>query len=72
MIATVDSNVYSASTSLVLPDLVDGANYLFAVRASNSVGWGAYSASSTYMAASVPGKPSAPNIVQASSASITI
>lgn len=72
VIATLDSNVFSVSTTEVMPDLVDGANYLFAVRAENSIGWGSYSASTTLMAASKPGKPNAPTVIQASSASITI
>lgn len=72
MLATLGSNVFSASTNIVIPDLVDGANYLFSVRAMNSLGYGAYSDASTFMAASVPGKPSAPTVVQASAASITI
>jgi hypothetical protein len=72
VLATLGSNVFSASTSIVIPDLVDGANYLFAVRALNSLGYGAYSDASTFMAATVPGKPSVPTVIQASAASITI
>ena len=45
---------------------------MFSVRARNALGYGAYSSSVTLMAASVPGKPVAPTIRSASSASISI
>lgn len=72
VLETVDSNTFSASTTAVIPDLVDGANYLFSVRAQNSLGYGAYSAPSTFMAASVPAKPNSPTVIQASAATITV
>jgi hypothetical protein len=45
---------------------------MFSVRAANSLGFGPNSESVTLMAASVPDKPNAPIIVQASSVSISI
>ena len=55
-----------------MADLVDGYNYMFSVRALNSIGYSAYSEPATFLAASVPSKPSAPVIVQATSSSISI
>lgn len=56
----------------MVADLVDGKNYIFAVRARNTQGFGPYSPATTLMAASVPGKPAAPTLLSASSASISI
>jgi predicted phage tail protein len=72
VLATVGSNVFSQSTSVLVPDLTDGANYKFAVRAQNAEGFGPYSASTTLMAATQPSKPLTPTILSASSASISI
>jgi hypothetical protein len=66
VLALLGSNVLSGSTSIVVPDLIDGANYMFAVRAKNSLGFGAYSSSVTLLAASVPNKPATPTVLQAS------
>lgn len=55
VLAYVLSSVTQTSTTVLLPDLIDGANYQFAVRAENSEGFGPYSASTTLMAATVPG-----------------
>lgn len=46
--------MFYASTNLVGQSLVAGANYLFAIRAINALGFSPYSASSTFMAAAVP------------------
>lgn len=51
VLATLGNNVYSASTTVLVADLADGQNYMFAVRASNAEGFGPYSASTTIMAA---------------------
>jgi hypothetical protein len=72
ILALMGNNVFSTSTSVTVADLNDGANYMFSVRAKNALGFGAYSASTTLMAASVPGKPGAPSILSASSVSISI
>ena len=66
ILALLSNNVFSVSTSISVADLNDGANYMFSVRAKNAQGFGAYSASTTIMAASVPGKPIAPSILSAS------
>jgi hypothetical protein len=60
LLTQVNSNVFEASTDQVIADLTDGANYLFSVRALNDIGWGPYSTSATFMAASVPVKPTTP------------
>jgi len=66
VLALLGNNVLSGSTSILVSDLTDGANYMFAVRAKNSLGFGAYSNSVTLLAASVPSKPALPTILQAS------
>ena len=67
---SLGNNVFSASTSVSVADLNDGANYMFSVRAKNALGFSPYSPSITLMAASVPGKPVVPIVVSASSTSI--
>jgi hypothetical protein len=51
ILALLGNNVFSASTSITTADLIDGANFMFAIRARNSLGYGAYSSSVTLMAA---------------------
>jgi hypothetical protein len=49
------NNVFSGSTTIAVADLADGANFMFAIRAKNLLGFGAYSSATTIIAASVPG-----------------
>jgi hypothetical protein len=72
LVLQTDSQTFTASTLNVISDLTDGANYLFAVRAKNSIGWGSYSEPTTVMAAAAPSKVPTPVVIQASAAAITI
>ena len=72
VITTVGNNVFYASTSLQPQQLISGANYIFAIRAINSLGPSPYGASATFMAAAVPVAPGTPTVSSASSASISI
>ena len=71
-LTTTSNAVFEASTTLVIADLTDGGTYRFAVRAVNSIGESLYSDTLSVIAATVPGTPTAPSIVSASSASIQI
>lgn len=66
VLALLGNNVLSGSTTILVPDLIDGTNYMFAVRARNTLGFGAYSGSVTLLAASAPSKPATPTILSAS------
>lgn len=72
VISTVGNNVFYASTSLQPQTLIGGANYIFAIRAINSLGFSPYGSSATFMAAAVPAQPGTPTVSSASSASISI
>lgn len=52
--------------------MVPGANYIFAIRAINSLGFSPYGQSATFMAAGVPAQPATPTVISASSAAISI
>ena len=67
---TTSNNVLEASTTLATANLSDGSTYRFAVRAVNSIGESLYSDTLSVIAATVPGTPTTPSIVSASSASV--
>jgi hypothetical protein len=72
VLALLGNNQFTISTAVGVPDLTDGANYMFSVRAKNALGFGSFSSSITIMAASPPGKPIKPTILSASQVSISI
>ena len=70
LLTTTSNSVFEASTTFGTADLIDGNAYQFAIKAINSIGSSQYSASVLIIAATVPGKPSAPTVTTASSASV--
>ena len=69
-LTTTSGTVFEASTTLASSDLTDGHTYRFAVLAVNNEGDSLYSDTLSVIAGTVPGTPSAPTIISASSASI--